>query len=78
MRYNRKFEFSLADIDVVEAALSKELHARSVAFQGLDPNDDAQEIDDSKQRISEITDLLGKIHNQKAWYTGNPAEVPTG
>ncbi len=28
----------------------------------------------SKQRVSEITERLGKVHNQKIWYDGDPAK----
>jgi hypothetical protein len=78
MKYNRKFELSLADIEVIETCLSRELHARSEKFRELDPNGDMQKIDTTKQEMSEITELQGKLHHQKNWYTGNPAEVPTG
>ena len=78
MKYNREFKLSLSDIDVIETCLSKELHVRSETFQELEPQGNSQEIDNAKQRISEITELLGKIHHQKVWHTANSAKVPTG
>lgn len=72
MTYNKVFELDLSDIDVIELCLSRELHARSENYQESKRQDDAQAMDSAKLGISEITDLLGKLHNQKAWYSYGP------
>ncbi len=80
MTYNKEFELDLSDIDVIELCLSRELHVRSESYQELERQDDAQGMDCAKQSISEITDLLGKLHNQKAWYSCGPkkTDMPIG
>ncbi len=84
MTYKKQFDLNPSDIDLIETCLRKELHIRSekCQCQCQEPakHEHAEEMDSSKQGISEITELLGKIHNQKIWFTSNPAKpwVPRG
>jgi DNA-binding protein H-NS len=82
MTYKKMFNLNPSDIDLIETCLRHELHIRSEKCQceELVKQENAEEMDSSKQRISEITELLGKIHNQKIWYDGDPAKpwVPKG
>ncbi len=80
MTYNKQFDLNPSDIDVIETCLRKELHVRSEKYQESVKRENAEKIDRYKQGISKITDLLGKIHNQKIWFDGDPAKhwVPKG
>jgi len=80
MKYNREFELNPADIDVIETCLSKELHHRSMAYLESEKQEDEQAMEEAKLGVTEITELLGKIHNQKAWFGRDPQNraVPLG
>ncbi|MCP5086360.1 MAG: hypothetical protein GY952_06105 [Rhodobacteraceae bacterium] len=80
MKYNREFDLNPADIDVIEACLSKELHHRSDAYLELEKQEDAEAMEEAKLGIAEITELLGKIHQQKVWFGRDPDDnvVPLG
>ena len=80
MKYNREFDLNPADIEVIEACLSKELHHRSEAFLESEKQEDAQAMAEAKSGSAEITELLGKIHNPKVWFGRDPQhpEVPLG
>ena len=80
MKYNRKFELTPADIDLIETCLSRELHRRSERYQdSADQQDQADDVD-RRAGIDEITELLGKLHQQKVWFGGDPEKdfVPLG
>ncbi len=77
MKYNRTFNLNPSDIDVIETCLRKELFNRSTNFQGAAQRKDAEKTEKFKHDISEITELLGKIHSQKIWFNDDPA-VPKG
>lgn len=53
---NTKFELSVKDIRLIEEALREKMNS-----DGTDP-----EIKQTEKK--QITELLGKIHNQKNWY----------
>jgi hypothetical protein len=80
MTYNKTFNLNPSDIDVIEHSLRKELSIRSDKYQGSGKRENAEEVESLKQGISEITELIGKIHNQKIWFAGDPAKpwVPKG
>ena len=80
MTYNKTFDLNLSDIDVLETCLRKELAIRSEKYQESVEREDTEETESYKQGISAITELLGKIHNQKLWYEGDPDKpwVPKG
>ena len=80
MTYNKAFNLNPSDIDVIEICLRKELFVRSDTYQGSAKQENAEEMESLKRDISEITELLGKIHGQKIWFDGDPAKpwVPKG
>ncbi len=80
MTYKKKFNLNPSDIDIIETCLRKELHIRAQEHQGSVKQKNAEEMEHFAQGISEITELLGKIHNQKIWYDGDPSKpwVPKG
>lgn len=62
MKPNKKFELTVRDIEVIESALRAKAGRRGLAIA---------EGDTSTQlhaEMIEITELLGRIHNQKNWY----------
>jgi hypothetical protein len=80
MTYKKRFDLNPSDIDIIEICLRKELHVRSEKYQESAEQENAARMDSFKQSISKITELLGKIHNQKIWFDGDPAKpwVPKG
>ncbi len=80
MTYNKKFTLNPSEIELIEICLRKELSVRSDTYQGSVKRENAEEMESFKQDISEITKLLGKIHNQKIWFDGDSAMpwVPKG
>ncbi len=80
MTYNKSFHLNPSDIGIIETCLRKELSIRSDTYQVSVKRDNAEEMESFKKDISEITELLGKIHNQKIWFDGDPAMpwVPKG
>ena len=71
MKPNKHFELTIRDIEVIESALRAKAGRRGMAIA---------EGDVSVQlhaEMTEIQELLGRIHHQKVWYT--PKEfVPGG
>lgn len=80
MSYKKQFDLNVSDIDLIETCLRKELHIRSENYQEQVKQENVEEMKSAKHGVSEITELLGKIHNQKIWYDGDPAKrrVPKG
>ncbi|MFP7673682.1 hypothetical protein ACG74X_10045 [Marivita sp. S0852] len=68
--YNKTFELTIEDIDLIETALrdtkrSLGTHLIETAEDPLRPCEDTRGVDMSMKRINE---LLGRIHNQKKFY----------
>jgi hypothetical protein len=65
--YNSKFDLSVADIDLIEAALHQkraDLSARVVTDGGkIDKS-----ASEANSTLRHIHDLLGRLHNQKVFY----------
>ncbi|MCP4315896.1 MAG: hypothetical protein GY789_07710 [Hyphomicrobiales bacterium] len=80
MTYKKTFDLNLLDIDIIETCLRNELHIRAQKYQGSAKENNPKETESLKQGISKITELLGKIHDQKIWYDGDPSKpsVPKG
>ncbi len=70
-KYNRNFELTLSDIDLIEAALNVVTRDLSLGRDGslaLLPK-----VDDD-DHVTMINDLLGRLHNQKIFY--RPTDEP--
>lgn len=63
-RYNKNFELSIEDIDIIENALKNKMELLSK--QKLVEDDSS--VKEVENKIKDINDLLGRIHNQKIWY----------
>jgi hypothetical protein len=73
MSYNKNFELNTRDIELVEQGLNLKLSKLSVQRQThidstIVPEAELASVKEIDQKIQEIRDLLGKIHNQKIWY----------
>ncbi|MGX0877622.1 hypothetical protein ACSSV4_002312 [Roseovarius sp. MBR-154] len=68
--YNSRFELSVADMELIEAALRQtksELSARAVPVAAQhDKTEDSNR--DADGTLRQIHDLLGRLHNQKVFY----------
>lgn len=70
-KYNRKFDLTLNDIDMIEAALGVVLRDLSLGREGARAL--LPKVGDN-DHIGEINDLLGRLHNQKIFY--RPSKEP--
>jgi hypothetical protein len=70
-KYNRNFDLTLADIDLIEAALSVVKRDLSLGREGARALLPEQAQNDP---LREIDDLLGRLHNQKIFY--RPTDTP--
>ena len=68
--YNRTFDLSIADIDLIEEALrarGRELSRMRLALSGEQPAQiEAIKVIEQDQRAGE--ELLGRLHDQKIFY----------
>ncbi|WP_299028958.1 hypothetical protein [uncultured Sulfitobacter sp.] len=74
-KYNRNFDLTLADIDMIEAALRVVKRDLSLGREGSRALLPAVENDDP---VREIDDLLGRLHNQKTFYRPNDEPYVSG
>lgn len=69
-RYNKSFELSIRDVDLIEEALrarSRELCRMRRALSDENPADmESIRVIEADQRENE--ELLGRLHNQKTFY----------
>ena len=77
--YNKTFNLTPRDIDIIETALRNKLLRRAQSRQQHVEStiQDASQLDSVKEidaEIKEINELLGRIHNQKNWYR-TPDEI---
>ena len=63
MKPNKNFELSVRDIEVIESALRAKAGRRGLAIAQGDVSEKLRE------EMHEIQELLGRIHNQKNWYS---------
>ena len=68
--YNRKFDLTIHDVDLIEEALrarGRELSKMCMALSGENPADmESVRVIEQDQRNGE--ELLGRIHDQKIFY----------
>ena len=63
MKPNNNFELTVRDIEVIEQALRAKAGRRGLAIAQGDVSEKL------KEEMHEIQELLGRIHNQKNWYS---------
>lgn len=69
---NKNFELTVRDIEVIESALRAKAGRRGMAIvQG-------ETSPQLKAEMKELQDLLGRIHEQKVWYTPNDKFIGGG
>lgn len=73
-RYNDKFTLNPGDLELIEHALESQVNQR------LSPQLEIGGGGDSAvDTVRRIRELLGKLHNQKVFYShANPSGVPLG
>ena len=62
MKPNKQFELTIRDIEVIESALRAKAGRRGLAIAMGDVSTQLH------AEMTEIQQLLGRIHNQKNWY----------
>ena len=62
MKPNKNFELSVRDIEVIESSLRAKAGRRGLAIAQGDVSVQLHE------EMTEIQQLLGRIHDQKQWY----------
>ncbi len=72
-RFNRNFELTIGDIDMIEYALQKEKTSlsldRMAMMAGRAPKDaNYKSLDEIEEALNRSEDLLGRLHNQKTFY----------
>ena len=72
MKPNNSFELSIRDIEVIESALRAKAGRRGLAIAEGDVSTQLH------AEMIEITELLGRIHNQKNWYKPNDGRFQGG
>lgn len=70
-KYNRNFDLTLNDIDLIEAALRVVKRDLSLGREGAKALLPAAESGDHTR---DLDDLLGRLHNQKIFY--RPSDSP--
>ena len=70
---NTSFDLDVRDVELIENALNSIITKRSSTIINAANNSNTEPTGencpiDIKGQISELRDLLGKLHNQKVWY----------
>ena len=70
---NTVFNLGLRDIDLIEDAINLVIAKRSSTMNMLAEStikniNDMTVYQEIRQEVSELRDLLGRLHNQKNWY----------
>ncbi len=72
-----QFDIGLTELDIIEEALRYQAHSISMkSIEGGD-TEEALKAENFRARMAEIQTVLGKLHNQKAWYVPKKP-VPLG
>jgi hypothetical protein len=72
-RPNTEFNLGLRDIDLIEEALNLVLAKRSstmssIAGNSVENTTDMASYREIRNEVAELSELLGRLHNQKNWY----------
>ena len=70
VKANTKFKLSVRDIEIIEHALRAKAGRRGLAIAN------GATSEQLRAEMNEIQDLLGRIHDQKTWYTKMPKDQP--
>lgn len=76
--YKQNFDLNVADIELIEDTIRNEIRSLTDKKQTLNEGmtDDVVDLD---LAIKRLNGLLGKLHNQKIWYSQvNQTGVPLG
>ena len=70
---NTEFNLGLRDIDLIEEALNLVLAKRSstmssIAGNSVENTTDMASYREIRNEVAELSELLGRLHNQKNWY----------
>ena len=70
---NTEFNLGLRDIDLIEDAINSVIARRSstmslFADEASENTTDISAYREIRKEVSELRDLLGRLHNQKNWY----------
>jgi flagellar capping protein FliD len=77
---NTVFNLGLRDVDLIEDAINSVIARRSstmnmLAESTIKNTNEMSVYQEIKQEVSELRDLLGRLHNQKNWYRPKCQEV---
>ena len=72
MKPNNSFDLNIRDIEVIESALRAKAGRRGMAIAQGDVSEKL------KEEMHEIQELLGRIHNQKVWYSPKDGKFQGG
>ena len=70
-KFNRIFELTIADIDLIETALQyrkKDLSLQRLTLLAEKDGGDSDKLAALNETLGDIHDLLGRLHNQKIFY----------
>ena len=70
---NTSFDLDVRDVELIENALNSIITKQSSTIINSASNSNTQPTSENcpaeiNNQISELRDLLGKLHNQKVWY----------
>ena len=73
MSYNRDFELDIDDIELIEYALGNQLlrlseNRLALVQSTIKPEHEISSVQEIDEKIKQINNLLGRLHNQKIWY----------
>ena len=72
MKPKTKFNLTIRDIEIIEQALRAKAGRRGLSIANGETSDKL------KEEMHEIQNLLGRLHDQKVWYTPKDKFVPGG
>ena len=72
LKPNTKIELSVRDMEVIESALRAKAGRRGLAIAQGDVSEKL------KEEMTEIQELLGRIHHQKVWYSPKDGKFQGG
>ena len=62
MKPNLKFELSIEDIEIIESALRAKAGRRGMRIM------QGEDVEQLREEMKQLNDLLGRLHAQKNWY----------